>query len=285
MRVECCGQRFDRLVASVVGRSENGDHADRVLVAQRDRLVHPQVEPVALHRHETGFDVPVAAELLPAHLDVDPHHQVRCRSGCGLVTFSPAQLHRQATEHRGFARADRRCSDRRIRRSGRRRVPQVGHDLQTSAFDLCRLRILVAVDHVLVERLGHQPFGLRFHPRRHERGQVHPRRPVQHQLVVDQVVHLVRVGLGVRHPILRNVDESSPCVYRRERVFSRAGVRFHGFLEVARTSDLQRRKGCDRQTRGNAAREHRTYSLRAAAHLGAARLLGFCAATSPPDRT
>ena len=42
-----------------------------------DRLLGREVEAVALHRHETHLDVPVVGELLPADLDVDPHHEVR----------------------------------------------------------------------------------------------------------------------------------------------------------------------------------------------------------------
>jgi hypothetical protein len=38
--------------------------------------------------------------------------------------------------------------------------------------DLRRLRVLVLVDHVLVEALGHQLVGLRFHPGGDERGRV-----------------------------------------------------------------------------------------------------------------
>jgi hypothetical protein len=36
------------------------------------------------------------------------------------------------------------------------RVPQVGQHVDAAHFELGRLRVLVLVDHVLVERLGHQ---------------------------------------------------------------------------------------------------------------------------------
>ena len=68
---------FDRLVAAVERRSEDRDHADRVLVAVRDRLLGVEVVAVALHRHQPRLDVPVAAELLPADLDVDAGDEVR----------------------------------------------------------------------------------------------------------------------------------------------------------------------------------------------------------------
>ena len=50
------------------------------------------------------------------------------------------------------------------------------------------LRILVLVDHVLVDRLAHQLAGFRFRPGRAERGQVLARIAVQLQLVMDQIV-------------------------------------------------------------------------------------------------
>ena len=75
--VERRGNLGDRLVASIERRPEDPDHPDRVLVAVRDRGLGVEVKAVALHRYEPRVDVPVVAELLPHHLDVRPHHQVR----------------------------------------------------------------------------------------------------------------------------------------------------------------------------------------------------------------
>ena len=58
----------------------------------------------------------------------------------------------------------------------------------TTAFDRRGGRVLVLVDHVLVERLGHQLLGLGVHPGGDERGEVQPRAAVEHQLVVDEPV-------------------------------------------------------------------------------------------------
>jgi hypothetical protein len=44
------------------------------------------------------------------------------------------------------------------------------------------------VDHVLVERLGHQLLGLRVHPGGDKRHEVQPGAAVEHQLVVDELV-------------------------------------------------------------------------------------------------
>ena len=79
--VERLADLLDRLVGAVEGRAEDRDDADRVLVAELHRLLGAEVEPVALHRHEAHLDVPVVGELLPADLDVDPHHEVRLAAG------------------------------------------------------------------------------------------------------------------------------------------------------------------------------------------------------------
>jgi hypothetical protein len=67
----------DRLVRAVERRAEDRDDADRVLVAVLDGLLRREGEAISLHRHETHLDVPVVGELLPAHLDVDAHDEVR----------------------------------------------------------------------------------------------------------------------------------------------------------------------------------------------------------------
>src|SRR5204863_575583 len=58
------------LVAAVKGRAEDRDHPDRVLITLSDRLLGLQMEALTLHRDQARLYVPVAAELLPAHLDV-----------------------------------------------------------------------------------------------------------------------------------------------------------------------------------------------------------------------
>src|SRR5580698_7501218 len=69
-----------RLVAAVHGGAEDRHHADGVLVALRGGLRAAQVQPPRHHRHQLRLDLPVPAELLPAHLHVRAHHQVGPRS-------------------------------------------------------------------------------------------------------------------------------------------------------------------------------------------------------------
>src|SRR5438046_9591979 len=108
-RGELGPERLDGLVGAVEGRAEDGDDADRVLVAELHRLLGGEVEAVSLHRDEPHLDVPVLGELLPADLDVDPHDEVRAISWLAGVcaAFPPATLERQSAEHRSLARTGR----------------------------------------------------------------------------------------------------------------------------------------------------------------------------------
>ena len=183
----------DRLVAAIERRSEDRDDPDRVLVAHRGRLLGAEVEAVALHRHEPRLDFPVAAELLPAHLDVHAGHEVRSvgRLAGRTHPLAPAPLQRHPAEHRGLARAGRRRAGH-VAVAGR--VPHATDDVHAAAFDLGRLRILVLVDHVLVGRLGHERTRPRRHPGGHERRQIQPGAAVEQQLVGEQVVRDLGAG-------------------------------------------------------------------------------------------
>ena len=68
------------------------------------------------------------------------------------------------------------------------RVPQVGEHVHAAPLDLGGLRVLVLVDHVLVDRQVHQPVDGRLLPRLAERGQVLPGVAVEQQLVGDDGV-------------------------------------------------------------------------------------------------
>ena len=172
----------DVLVGAVERRAEDRDDADRVLVAEGDGLLDAQREAIALHRHELRLDLEEVAELVPADLGVDPEDQVRLVGRLAGVPapLLPAALERQRPEHARLARARRRAADTRLRR-----VPQVAEHRHAAPLELGRLRVLVLVDHVLVEALGHQRVGLRLHPRRHERREVQPRVAVEQQLGAD----------------------------------------------------------------------------------------------------
>ena len=75
--IESCGNFINRLVASVKGAAEDRDYADRVLVALFNGLVGGQVHPALFNRNHAWLNIPIAAELLPANLDICSHHEVR----------------------------------------------------------------------------------------------------------------------------------------------------------------------------------------------------------------
>ena len=190
--VEGGADLLHRLVRAVVGRAEHGDDADRVLVAQPDGLVGGHVVAVAVHRHGAQLDVPVVGELLPADLDVDAGHHVGPVGGLAgrLPPVLPAALERQPAEHRRLARPGGGATGGRVAVRG---VPEPAEHVHAAGLDLRGLRILVLVDHVLVEAFGDQPVGLRLHPGGDERRHVEPGVAVEHQLVVDDLVrHVAR---------------------------------------------------------------------------------------------
>ena len=78
-------------------------------------------------------------------------------------------------------------------------VEQVGDDGDAAFFDGRGQRVLVFVDHVLVERLGHQLLGLGIHPGGDERGEVEAGVPVEHEFVVDESVCDFRIHRIVGH--------------------------------------------------------------------------------------
>ncbi len=191
---------LDRFVRAVERRPQNPDNADRVLVAQLDRFLGRERVAVALHRHQAHLDVPVVGELLPADLDVDAHHQVGLvgRLALGRSPLLPQPLHRQSAEHRGLARPGGRASGRLL---GVGRVPEPGEDVDAAHLELRRLRVLVLVDHVLVEALRHQLPRLGLHPGGHERGQVEPALPSSISSSAIDLVGEVRRHLAGRHVV------------------------------------------------------------------------------------
>ncbi len=106
-------QVLDGLVLTRVGGAEDADDPDRALVDEGQGGVRRGDEAAARERHVARLDVPVAAELLPHHLDVRSHHQVgtvarQPRPGAPLA---PLPLEGQAGQHDRLARAHRRRAD------------------------------------------------------------------------------------------------------------------------------------------------------------------------------
>ena len=193
----------DRLELTGERRAENGQHADRVLIDRVADLLGGHHVAARLHRQVLGLDIEVLTELLPHHLHVGAQNEVGLGGilALGLALGAPAPLHRQSSQHDRLGGADRRHAGggRRIGLGQVLGVEQVRHHVDAAGLDLGGRGVLILVDHVLVERLGHQALGLVVHPRRHERRQVQPRVAIEHQLVVDEAVRDLGVVLVLGH--------------------------------------------------------------------------------------
>ncbi len=180
----------DGLVGTVVRGTEDRHDADGVVVAVRGERVRREVVAARLHRDVTRLHLEVVGELLPAHLDVRAHHDVRSRGvlALGASALLPAALEGEAAEHRGLARTGRGAAADLLRL---RRVPEPGEHPDAALLHRRDLRVLGAVGEVLLGGLRHQLPCLRLHPRRHEGGEVEAGVAVEHQLVAyaaaDQV--------------------------------------------------------------------------------------------------
>src|SRR5258708_12401436 len=116
---------------------------------------------ISFHRHTSRLDIPVAAEFFPAHLHIDPHHQIWFVRWLvrGLHPFTPFPLERHAAQHSSFTRPDRRASNGFF---VQRRVPEARVHVDTAQLKLGGLGLFVLVHHVLIQRFRthHPPFCL-----------------------------------------------------------------------------------------------------------------------------
>ena len=183
--VERVRQRLNELEIAAVGDAEGRHDADRVLVDALEHLLGVHEQTAAVHRDLAHLDVPVARELVPADLHRPADHvRLVGRLALGLHLRAPAPLHRHAAEHAGFARADRRRAER---VGGVGAVPQVGEHVDAARLELGRLRILVLVDHVLVDGEIHDLVDLGLLPGLAERRQVLARVAVQEKFVLHDL--------------------------------------------------------------------------------------------------
>ena len=198
--VERFGDRLDRLVAAGEGHAEGRDHADGVLVAARQNLLGRHQHAAVLHGDLAVLDIPIAGELVPADLH-GAGDQVRFVEGFALGASAglPATLERETAKHRRLAGAGGRAADAaRIRR----RVPEIREHVHATRLDLGGLRILVLVDHVLVDAVVHQLVDLGLAPRLAEGREILPRVAVEQQFVPDGRIDIARIAGGGREPVL-----------------------------------------------------------------------------------
>ena len=107
--VERMGHGLHRLVGAGVGDAEGGDDHDRVLVHPLKHRGWIHGVGAMGHRDLAHFDVPVAGELVPYHLDWAAYHvRLIRRLAFGLPLGPPAPLGRHARQHAGLRGSDGR---------------------------------------------------------------------------------------------------------------------------------------------------------------------------------
>ena len=161
--VERVGDLLHRLVAAGVGDPQGRHHEDGVLVDPLEHVLGRHHVLAVRHGDLAHLDVPVARELVPHDLNRPADHVGPVgRLALGAALGPPPPLRGHAAEHAGLRRADRGGADG-VGRLGR--VPQVGHHVHAAPLDLRGLRVLVLVDHVLVDGEVHQRGGPAAPPR------------------------------------------------------------------------------------------------------------------------
>ena len=218
--VERQRQRGDRFIDASERHAERRDHANRILVAIFAEVLGPQPQRVALERNLANFDVEISREFFPAHLH-RPADKVRLRIGLagGDAPLAPSPFQRQSAEHAGLARSCGRATEA---LPCARRVPEIGDQMHAAVLDLGGLRILVLVDHVLVDRLRHQLAHFRLRPGRAEGRQILAGVAVEKQFVVHKIVDRRRSGGALREavsrqPPVRRVGRVHVVDFRRAR--------------------------------------------------------------------
>jgi hypothetical protein len=78
--------------------------------------------------------------------------------------------------------------------------------MNTPFLDVRRLGVLVFVDHVLVEGLGHQPLDIFISPSLAEGSEVLSRVAVQHELIVHHSVRVLWIVLMLGHFVLGHLQ-------------------------------------------------------------------------------
>ena len=198
----------DGLVAAVEGRPEHRDDADGVLVAALHRLFGVEVVALALHRREAGLDVPVAAELLPADLDVGAHHHVGLVGGLARPPSAGRASATSAPSRRAWPPRSTRSST--CRSPPRCRASSTaGSSMLTQRSSISAVRGYSSLSIMFLSNVSAiSSCACGFHPRGDERGEVEPRVAVEHQLVVDELVRDVGVELTFRQRVTRRVSRS-----------------------------------------------------------------------------
>ena len=156
--------RLDVLVLTSVSGTKDSTDTDRVLVNQVNGLLG--VDNVALLGTVdiSLLDVEVTGGLFPAHLNSAVHDNVRARVvlALGLALVLPALLHGQRAQHDRLGGANSRSTHGILIPDVSWAVEKAGNHVDAAILNLCGVRVLLVVDEVLAEGLGHDFLDLIF---------------------------------------------------------------------------------------------------------------------------
>ena len=175
------------------------------------------------HRDFTHFNIPIAAELVPADLD-RAAYQVGLVNGFagGFPAGSPAPQGGHASKHACFTGTDSGTTNRLFILAG---IPKIGNNGSATHLNSGCLGIFILVNHVLVNAEIHQHPDLLFIPGLAEGCKILAGIAVQHQFIGHQLESVLRAHRIIRELIL---GEKVICFRRTENGIFRPGC--IGFL-------------------------------------------------------
>ncbi len=212
-----------QFISTRIGHSERGNHNDGVLINLFQHPVNIHLPFSGRHRDFTHFNIPIAAELVPADLD-RAAYQVGLVNGFagGFPAGSPAPQGGHASKHACFTGTDSGTTNRLFILAG---IPKIGNNGSAAHLNSGCLGIFILVNHVLVNAEIHQHPDLLFIPGLAEGCKVLAGIAVQHQFIGHQLESVLRAHRIIRELIL---GEKVICLRRTENGIFRPGC--IGFL-------------------------------------------------------
>jgi|GEM_PF-5172332 len=193
--VQCFADGFRELILPGVGHAKGGHYANGVFIYQVRNLFIGEAVLAGVHGSLSHFHIPVAAELVPANLH-RAAHQVRFIGGFAFfpAAGTPAPQRGHAAQHARLAGADGGATD-----GGGicRCMPQIGNHAHAALLNLCALRVLILINHVLAQAQIHELVDLAVAPRLAECCQILARVAIQQQFLADELIGIFRPhGVG-----------------------------------------------------------------------------------------
>ena len=192
-------QSLDVVIHAGPCNTRDRHHADRILVAHLDSLLHIQSRMTMSDRNSPHLNLPKLTEFLPNHLIGTAHHQVRLviRLALSLATLTPSEPGRHAAKHTRLRRTDTHCTSLPI--TLLRSIPHIRHHIDASAAHHCYAWILSLIDIIDAHGLVHQLRTVVVHVCGHKSSQVETRLSLRECFVLNYLI-----GNAGRSPMFWN---------------------------------------------------------------------------------